>query len=102
MTLVTPQTGPDGRRVKTVLVEEQVEPQRELYLGVVIDSGSARPVMMASSAGGMEIEEVAARSPELIHKVAIDPASGLHALSGATARLRPRPDGRPAATGRRR
>ena len=77
MTLVTPQTGPAGRRVKTVLVEEQVEAQRELYLGIVIDSGSARPVMMASSAGGMEIEEVAARSPELIHRVAIDPASGL-------------------------
>ena len=77
MTLVTPQTGPAGRRVKTVLVEEQVEAERELYLGIVIDSGSARPIMMASSAGGMEIEEVAARSPELIHKVAIDPASGL-------------------------
>jgi len=77
MTLVTLQTGPTGRRVKTALVEEQVEPQRELYLGIVIDSASARPVMMASSAGGMEIEEVAAKSPELIHKVAIDPASGL-------------------------
>jgi succinyl-CoA synthetase beta subunit len=77
MTLVTPQTGPAGRRVKTALVEEQVEAQQELYLGIIIDSGSARPVMMASSAGGMEIEEVAARSPELIHKVAIDPASGL-------------------------
>jgi succinyl-CoA synthetase beta subunit len=77
MTLVTPQTGPTGRRVKTVLVEEQVEAQRELYLGIVIDSGNARPVMMASSAGGMEIEEVAARSPDLIQRVAIDPASGL-------------------------
>jgi len=77
MTLVTPQTGPSGRRVKTVLVEEQVRAERELYLGIIIDSVAARPVMMASASGGMEIEEVAARSPELIHRVAIDPATGL-------------------------
>jgi len=77
MTLVTPQTGPSGRRVKTALVEEQVRAERELYLGIIIDSAAARPVMMASSAGGMEIEEVAARSPDLIHRVAVDPATGL-------------------------
>ena len=77
MTLVTPQTGPAGRRVKTVLVEEQVRAERELYLGIIIDSAAARPVMMASASGGMEIEEVAARSPELIQRVAIDPATGL-------------------------
>jgi succinyl-CoA synthetase beta subunit len=77
MTLVTPQTGPSGRRVKTALVEEQVRAERELYLGIIIDSAAARPLMMASSAGGMEIEEVAARSPELIYRVAIDPATGL-------------------------
>jgi succinyl-CoA synthetase beta subunit len=77
MTLVTPQTGPAGRRVKTVLVEEQVRAERELYLGIIIDSAAARPLMMASSAGGMEIEEVAARSPELIERAGIDPATGL-------------------------
>lgn len=77
MTLVTPQTGPEGRTVKTVLIEEQVRAARELYLGIVIDSASARPIVMASAAGGMEIEEIAARSPEQIIKVAIDPAAGL-------------------------
>jgi len=77
MTLVTPQTGPAGRRVKTVLVEEQVRAERELYLGIIIDSAAARPLMMASSAGGMEIEEVAARSPELIERAGIDPTLGL-------------------------
>ncbi|MDI6857356.1 MAG: ADP-forming succinate--CoA ligase subunit beta [Dehalococcoidia bacterium] len=77
MTLVTPQTGPQGRVVKKVLVEEQVRTERELYLSVVIDSAAACPVMIASAAGGMEIEEVAAKSPELIHRVAIDPAFGL-------------------------
>jgi len=82
MTLVTPQTGPAGRRVKTVLVEEQVKAERELYLGIIIDSVAARPVMMASASGGMEIEEVAARSPELIHRVAIDPATGLMPYQG--------------------
>ena len=77
MTLVTPQTGPSGRRVKTALVEEQVRANRELYLGIIIDSAAARPVMMASASGGMEIEEVAARSPELIERAGIDPATGL-------------------------
>lgn len=77
MTLVTPQTGPQGRVVRKALVEEQVRAGRELYLSVVIDSAAACPVMIASAAGGMEIEEVAAKSPELIHRVAIDPALGL-------------------------
>jgi len=77
MTLVTPQTGPSGRHVKTALVEEQVRAERELYLGIIIDSAAARPVMMASANGGMEIEEVAARSPELIERAGIDPAVGL-------------------------
>ncbi|MCJ7511265.1 MAG: acetate--CoA ligase family protein, partial [Dehalococcoidia bacterium] len=63
MRLVTHQTGPEGRIVRKVLVEEQVQAERELYLGIVIDSGSARPVVMASEAGGVDIEEVAARSP---------------------------------------
>jgi succinyl-CoA synthetase beta subunit len=82
MTLVTPQTGPEGREVHRVLVEEQVKTQRELYLGIVIDNAAGRPVMMASAAGGMEIEEVAAQSPELIHKTAIDPACGFQPYQG--------------------
>ncbi len=82
MTLVTPQTGPEGREVHRVLVEEQVATQRELYLGVVIDNAAARPVVMASAAGGMEIEEVAAKSPEMIHKATVDPASGFQPYQG--------------------
>ena len=76
MQLITHQTGPEGQKVKSVLVEEQMQVERELYLAVLIDAAAGRPVMMASAAGGMEIEEVAARSPELIHRVYIDPAAG--------------------------
>jgi succinyl-CoA synthetase beta subunit len=76
MQLVTHQTGPQGQKVKTVLIEEQMQIERELYLAVLIDSAAGRPVMMASSAGGMEIEEVAAKTPEAIHRVSIDPVSG--------------------------
>ena len=71
-TLVTPQTGPEGRQVSRVLVEEQLELDRELYLGILIDRALARPVMMASSAGGMDIEQVAAETPELILREAIE------------------------------
>ncbi|RJP67853.1 MAG: ADP-forming succinate--CoA ligase subunit beta [Candidatus Abyssobacteria bacterium SURF_17] len=77
MRLVTHQTGPEGRIVKRVLVEEAGKISRELYLGMVIDRVSESPVIMASEAGGMEIEEVAAKSPEKILKVTIDPAVGL-------------------------
>jgi succinyl-CoA synthetase beta subunit len=77
MTLVTHQTGPEGRLVKRVLVEEASKVARELYLGIVIDRASECPVIMASEAGGMEIEEVAATTPEKILKVFIDPAVGL-------------------------
>lgn len=66
MTLVTHQTGPEGRKVKRVLVEEQLPIDREIYLGVVLDRASGRPVLMASAQGGMEIEEVAARDPNAI------------------------------------
>ena len=66
MTLVTHQTGPEGREVKRVLVEEQLPIDRELYLGVVLDRAIGRPVLMASAQGGMEIEEVAARDPSAI------------------------------------
>ncbi|MBP7571966.1 MAG: acetate--CoA ligase family protein, partial [Acidobacteria bacterium] len=68
MRLVTHQTGPEGRIVKRVLVEEGLEIARELYLGVVIDRAAERPVVMASPAGGMEIERVAAETPGLIFK----------------------------------
>ncbi|MGD0765305.1 MAG: ADP-forming succinate--CoA ligase subunit beta [Dehalococcoidia bacterium] len=77
MTLVTPQTGPEGRLVRRVLVEEQVKTARELYLSVIVDSAAAQPVLIASAAGGMEIEEVAAKTPEAIHRAAVEPATGL-------------------------
>jgi succinyl-CoA synthetase beta subunit len=76
MTLVTHQTGPEGRVVKRLLVEETLPIERELYLGVVLDRTQGEPVFMASAAGGMEIEEVAARNPELILKETLG-ANGL-------------------------
>jgi succinyl-CoA synthetase beta subunit len=76
MTLVTHQTGPGGRVVSRVLVEEGLQMARELYLSIVLDRGSGRPVMMASAAGGMDIEEVAASTPEKIVKVFIEPGVG--------------------------
>jgi succinyl-CoA synthetase beta subunit len=76
MQLVTHQTGPQGQKVKTVLIEEQMQIERELYLAMLIDGAAGRPVMMASAAGGMDIEEVAAKTPEAIHRVAIDPVTG--------------------------
>ena len=75
--LVTPQTGPQGRVVRRVLVEETLPIERELYLGLVIDRALARVVVMASAAGGMEIEEVARENPEAILKAALQPATGL-------------------------
>ena len=77
MTLVTHQTGPEGRVVSRVLVEEGLAMTRELYLSVVLDRGSGKPVMMASAAGGMDIEEVAASTPERIVKAYIEPGVGL-------------------------
>ncbi len=74
--LVTAQTGPEGRVVKRVLIEEGLDIARELYLGLIIDRGSGRPVFMASSEGGVEIEVVAAEHPEKILKEFIDPAVG--------------------------
>lgn len=75
--LVTHQTGPDGKVVKKVLIEEGCQIARELYLGMVVDRARQRVVVMASSEGGVEIEEVAARSPEKILKEYVDPAVGL-------------------------
>ncbi len=77
MMLRTHQTGPEGQRVKRVLVEEAMGIRQELYLGIVIDRAATLPVMMASSAGGMEIEEVARARPEAIVKVHVDPATGV-------------------------
>jgi succinyl-CoA synthetase beta subunit len=77
MTLVTHQTGPDGRLVKKVLVEEASEIANELYVSIVLDRASGRPTIMASTEGGMDIEEVAAKTPEKLLKVQIDPAIGV-------------------------
>jgi succinyl-CoA synthetase beta subunit len=77
MTLVTHQTGPEGRLVTRLLVEEGLQIARELYLGLVIDRSTERPVLMASPDGGVEIETVAAKTPERIFKAFIDPALGL-------------------------
>ena len=76
MKLVTHQTGPEGTEVRTLLVEEGLPIDKEFYLGVVLDRQSGRPVFMASAAGGMDIEEVAAHEPEKILKEAVDPAVG--------------------------
>ena len=77
MNLVTHQTGPQGRTVSRLLVEQGLPIARELYLGLVIDRAAGRPVIMASQDGGMEIEAVAEKTPERIHKEYVDPAPGL-------------------------
>ena len=77
MRLVTHQTGPEGRIVQRLLIEETLPIERELYLGIVLDRVQGKPVFMASAAGGMEIEEVAAKTPELILKETLDPGVGL-------------------------
>ena len=80
MTLVTHQTGPEGKEVGRVYVEDGCDIARELYLGLLIDRVTSRVTIMASTEGGMEIEEVAAKTPEKIIKVAIDPACGMQAF----------------------
>jgi succinyl-CoA synthetase beta subunit len=77
MTLVTPQTGPEGRLVKKVLIEEGMEIVKELYMGILVDRETSRVLIMASEAGGMEIEEVAADTPERIIKEVVDPVIGV-------------------------
>ena len=77
MQLVTHQTGPDGQKVRRLLIEEGADIKKELYVGLVVDRVSQRVALMASSEGGMDIEEVAEKTPELLHKVFIDPANGL-------------------------
>src|SRR5579864_356527 len=80
MNLVTHQTGPEGKKVQRLLVEETLPIERELYLGIVIDRGTGKPVFMASASGGMEIEEVAAKDPNAILKEYIEPGMGLEAF----------------------
>jgi len=77
MNLVTHQTGPQGQKVQKVYIEEGCDIKRELYLGLLIDRATSRVTIMASTEGGMEIEEVAAKTPEKIMKIAIDPVTGL-------------------------
>ena len=81
-TLVTRQTGPAGRRVSRVYVEAGCDIERELYLSMLIDRASARVTIVASAEGGIEIEEVAAKSPEKILRVSIDPATGFSSFHG--------------------
>ena len=77
MRLKTHQTGPQGQKVRRLLIEEGADIKKELYVGMVVDRGTQKVVLMASSEGGMDIEEVAARTPEKIKKVFIDPVEGL-------------------------
>jgi succinyl-CoA synthetase beta subunit len=80
MKLVTHQTGPEGRIVRRLLIEETLPIEKELYLGILVDRAEGRPVFMASAAGGMDIEQVAAETPEKILKQHIDPGMGLEAF----------------------
>src|ERR1043165_9484176 len=80
MKLITHQTGPEGREVRVLLVEEGLPIDKEFYLGIVLDRASGRQVFMASSAGGMGIEEVAATAPEKILKETIDPGVGFQSF----------------------
>src|SRR3954470_21923081 len=77
MQLVTHQTGPEGQKVRRLLIEEGADIKKELYVGMVVDRGTQRVALMASSEGGMDIEEVAVHTPEKIHRVFIDPGTGL-------------------------
>ena len=77
MQLKTHQTGPEGQRVRRLLIEEGADIKNELYVGMVVDRGTQRVALMASSEGGMDIEKVAEETPEKIHKVFIDPVAGL-------------------------
>ncbi len=82
MTLVTPQTGPEGRIVRRLLIEEGLDIKRELYLSILVDRAAGAPVIMASAAGGMEIEEVAKERPEAILREAVHPETGFEPYHG--------------------
>ena len=90
MQLKTHQTGPEGQKVRRLLIEEGADIKKELYVGMVVDRGTQKVVLMASSEGGMDIEEVAAKTPEKIHKVFIDPAQGLTDADARRGRARHR------------
>src|SRR4029453_12236144 len=77
MQLVTHQTGPGGQKVRRLVIEEGADIKKELYVAMVVDRATQRVTLMASSEGGMDIEEVAAKTPDKIHRVAIDPKTGL-------------------------
>jgi succinyl-CoA synthetase beta subunit len=77
MQLVTHQTGPSGQKVRRLLIEEGADIRKELYVGLVVDRVTQKVTVMASSEGGMDIEEVAEKTPELIHKVSVEPSTGL-------------------------
>src|SRR6266478_3532578 len=80
MKLVTHQTGPEGRIVHRLLIEETLPIEKELYIGILVDRGEGKPVFMASAAGGMDIEQVAAERPEAILKEYVNPGMGLEAF----------------------
>ena len=80
--LVTPQTGRAGAPVSMVMVEEALEVEQELYVGIVVDAAARTPVVIASSAGGMEIEEIARDHPDLILREVVEPTVGLRAYQG--------------------
>src|ERR1700674_2396844 len=80
MRLVTHQTGPEGRIVRRLLIEETLPIEKELYLGILVDRAEGKPVFMASAAGGMDIEQVAVENPDAILKQHIDPGMGLEAF----------------------
>jgi succinyl-CoA synthetase beta subunit len=88
MKLVTPQTGEEGRIVHRLLIEEGLDIKRELYVSVLVDRANGMPIFMASTSGGMEIEEVAKEHPEAILREAIDPATVLQAVPSAEAGVR--------------
>src|SRR3984957_8326031 len=82
MTLVTHQTGPEGRIVRRLLIEETLPIEKELYLGILVDRAEGKPVFMASAAGGMEIEEVAEKNPDAILKQHVEPGMGREGFQG--------------------
>lgn len=82
MQLITHQTGPAGQKVRRLLIEEGADIQKEYYLGMVIDRATQKVCVMASSEGGMNIEEVAEHTPELIHKLFVNPVTGVTDAEG--------------------